>query len=80
MPSTDPVADAEELLDLLMEHRRAKVAAIVRASPMTREFDLPALGALQGTIEMVQRVIAEERGFAGAPEVASVATIAAPLN
>jgi hypothetical protein len=60
MFDASPATDAEELLDLLTEHRRTRIARMVRSSAMERELDLPALMALQTAIETVERALAHE--------------------
>lgn len=60
MDAAHPATDAEELLDLLVEHRRIRIARMVRATAMERELDLPTLLALQTSIETVERALAHE--------------------
>jgi hypothetical protein len=60
MFDASPVTDAEELLDLLTEHRRTRIARMVRSSAMDRELDLPALMTLQNAIETVERALSHE--------------------
>ena len=55
-----PLNDAEELLDLLVEHRRIRIARMVRSSAMERELDLPTPLSLQGSIETLERVLEHE--------------------
>lgn len=71
MEQSDPITDAEELLDLLVEHRRLRVATMVRASAMARELDLAALNALQASVETVERVIAHEGRLSPRPAFAA---------
>jgi septal ring factor EnvC (AmiA/AmiB activator) len=59
--TSDPLADAEELLDLLIEHRRVRIAALVQIDPRSRESDLAAVLQLQATIETMQRVVVHEQ-------------------
>ena len=79
MDAAHPLTDAEELLDLLIEHRRIRVSRMVRASAMERELDLPTLLGLQGSIETVERVLDHETRLALSGD-ADAAASRAPVN
>lgn len=68
MTDAAPVTDAEELLDLLVEHRRLRIARMVRANAMERELDLTALTTIQTSIEVIERALAHEMRLAPGPD------------